>query len=100
MFDNYICEKCNNKYLYRKPYGEDFPEFLEIACESCGNTCKHKRQWHKEYFITEVQNGLLGNASNGYTNQITDHGSAYAPKKSKSKLGKEFMYVDTQGKVV
>ena len=100
MFDNYVCSSCNHKYVWRKPYGVDFPEFIEMDCEECGVNCKHMRQWAKDWLITEVQNGRTGNAENGYTNTITDHGSRFAPKKTTSRLGKEFMHVDTQGKVV
>lgn len=100
MWDNYVCSNCNHKYVWRKPYGEEWPQSMDIECEECKVTCTHNRQWAKDYLITEVQNGMVGNASNGYTNQITDHGSAYAPKKTTSKLGKEFMHVDTNGKVV
>jgi len=99
MFDNYICSNCENKYFWQKPEGEDWPKFMEIECEECKTFCKHYRE-EKTSMLFEIQNGRLGNAENGYTNTVTDHGSRFAPKRTTSRLGKEFAHVDTQGKVV
>lgn len=99
MFDNYICSNCGNKYYWQKPEGIDFPPSIEMTCEECNVKCTHTRE-PKTSMVFEIQAGRTGNASNGYTNTITDHGSSYAPKKTTSKLGKEFAHVDTQGRVV
>lgn len=71
-FKDYKCEKCENVFGGTKVSIMD--EWPKLKCEKCGST-----KTHTLFAIggTDVAQGILGNAANGYTTGITSHPSKF-----------------------
>lgn len=86
MFADYECVHCGKIHDYKKPYGENFPEQLEMKCCIDETICRYRRVFTKP--VIDIPEGMLGNAKNGYTSGLTHHRSVFTPKKLDQNYGR------------
>jgi len=51
MYDEYFCNDCNKMFLYKKPYGEDFPEHPK--CSTCRQTNTKRNILNKKFVVPD-----------------------------------------------
>lgn len=68
-YSDYRCQECNEiTEFYKSSVEESFP--VTIKCSKCGKIAK---RIYSGKLVTDVCEGILGNASTGYRKGITYH---------------------------
>lgn len=81
-FSDYACDSCNIVFEYGKKNDlESFPK--KVKCPECGAENKTRRIFST--IMTDIAEGLYGNAKSGYSKGFAYHPSPYSAKGTKVK---------------
>ena len=76
---DYLCDTCNEIFEYWKEDLDSFPK--HVKCPKCGKEENTRRLFSVP--MTDVAQGLMGNASTGYSKNIANHSSKFGSYKGK-----------------